>query len=93
MDEPHRIETDVEPHRGTLVLVLGAVSIAVQLLGPVAWYLGARDQRLMDEGRMDPAGRDSTRIGTILGMVGTGILALQVLWICFVVSMIVSSAV
>jgi hypothetical protein len=62
-------------HRGTVILVLGILSIFMGgiglILGPIAWILGRRDLREMDAGRMDAAGRGSTNAGRICGIIGT----------------------
>lgn len=86
----------VRPHRGTLVLVLGIVSLVLGTLGLVcctwvvaavfgiiAWILGNSDLREMDAGRMDPSGRALTLAGKICAIVG-------VIWaiVSFVVSMV-----
>jgi predicted Zn finger-like uncharacterized protein len=68
-----RRRRDLEPHRGTLVLVLGIVSFFFLpfVLGPIAWILGSTDLRAMREGRMDPEGESSTNGGKICGMIST----------------------
>jgi hypothetical protein len=69
------VRRDCEPHRGTLILVLGIVSIVIHALGlPLglpAWIMGKRDLNKMDRGEMDPAGRGSTQAGYICGIIGT----------------------
>ena len=68
----------MRPHRGSTVLVYGILGIVVcQLLAIAAWRMGTDDLRDMEFGRMDPSGRDLTKAGRILGMVGTGILIFQ----------------
>jgi hypothetical protein len=66
---------DAEPHRGTLVLVLGITSIVVPLagliLGITAVILGRRDLRKMREDAMDPEGQSVTQAGWICGIIGT----------------------
>lgn len=70
---------DVEPHRGTLVLVLGIVSIVLSvLLGPLglalgipAWIMGHRDLNRMKRDEMDRDGQGQTQAGWICGIVGT----------------------
>ena len=77
------------PHRGTLILVLGILSIVCCLIcGIIAWVMANKDFKEMAAGRMDPAGRGLTNAGKICGIVG---IALQIvcfgLWllgICFV---------
>jgi len=88
--------TDYQPHRGTIILVLGILAIVTGLhliLGPIAWIMGNNDLKEIHAGRMDPEGEGMTNIGRILGMVATilGIVALVVgcifliIWLIFVV--------
>jgi predicted Zn finger-like uncharacterized protein len=84
-DLEHRfgVRRDCEPHRGTLILVLGVVSIVIHILGvPLglpAWIMGSRDLKKMDRGDMDPAGRGTTQAGYICGIIGTLLGALTLL--------------
>ena len=50
-----------------------------------AWVMGNNDLREMDRGYMDPAGRDLTNTGRILGMVSAGILITSLILIGFFV--------
>ena len=60
----------MEPHRGTLILVLGILGLAVCCVcGIVAWVMGNADLQKMDAGQMDPEGRGLTQAGRIIGMV------------------------
>jgi preprotein translocase subunit Sss1 len=59
------------PHRGTMILVLGIVGFFCFLVAIAAWLMGKKDLAEMDAGRMDPAGRQNTKIGMILGIVFT----------------------
>lgn len=76
-DRPFR--RDWEPHRGTLVLVMGVLSIALMPicflpsmpLGICAWIMGLSDLRKMRQNEMDPLGESSTQAGWICGMIGT----------------------
>ncbi|HXG12972.1 MAG TPA: MJ0042-type zinc finger domain-containing protein [Gemmataceae bacterium] len=77
------IRRDWEPHRGTLVLVLGILSLvaaglfflfcwALGLpLGIAAWVIGHRDLKKMQANLMDPEGRGLTQGGWICGIIGT----------------------
>lgn len=71
----------MQPHRGTLILVFGIVGlVSCGLFGLLAWIFGNEDLKKMNAGIMDPAGRDNTNTGRILGIVavclnGLGILA------------------
>ena len=76
----------MKPHRAVVILVFGILSFAVcPFFGVVAWVMGNNDLREMDNGWMDPSGRDMTQAGRICGMVGTGVLALQLIVIILVV--------
>jgi len=70
----------MRPHRGTLILVLGILSLIVcgPLLGIPAWIMGRGDLKTIDAGQMDPAGRDLTKIGMILGILSTAFAILAV---------------
>jgi len=64
-------------------LVLGILSLVFcNLLGPVAWIMGNTDMKEIQGGRMDPEGESTTNIGRILGMVGTGLMALSLVCGC-----------
>jgi hypothetical protein len=77
-----RVRRDCEPHRGTLVLVLGILSIVIGYiglgLGIAAWIMGRNDLRKMDAQQMDPEGRGVTQAGWICGIIGT-------VWNCLLV--------
>lgn len=78
---------DAEPHRGTLVLVLGILSLVTVMLyclapvgaimGLLAWTLGQKDMRKIKAGDMDADGRGTTQAGMICGIIGT---VLNCLW-------------
>ena len=72
----------MKPHRATLVLVFGILSLVVCApLGILAWIFGQGDLREMDQGLMDPTGREMTNTGRILGIVGTVLFGLTILGI------------
>jgi hypothetical protein len=77
------VRRDCEPHRGTLILVLGIVSIVIHVLGlPLglpAWIMGRRDLTKMDRGEMDPSGRSTTQAGYVCGIIGTILGSLTIL--------------
>ena len=73
-----------QPVNGTLILVLGILSIiCCNILGPVTWIMGNNALRTLDTGQDDPSQRQLVVIGRILGMVGTALLVLGVLWVLF----------
>ncbi len=70
----------MKPHRGTLILVLGILSLLVCApLGIAAWIMGNGDLKQIDAGAMDPSGRSLTNAGRICGMIGTILLTLSIL--------------
>ena len=67
-----RQRADLQPSRGTLILVLGILSIVLcGFLGPVAWIMGSNDLKEIRAGRMDPEGEGTTNGGRICGIIGT----------------------
>ena len=69
----------MKPHRGTLILVLGILSLVIcGFLGIPAWIMGSRDLAQMQAGQMDPSGRSLTNAGRICGMIATILLIVAV---------------
>ena len=62
---------DLEPHRGTLILVLGILSLTVCgfFTGIPSWIMGKGDLAKIKDGMMDPEGEGSTKAGMICGMI------------------------
>jgi hypothetical protein len=83
---------DYEPHRGSLIMTLGIISLffAHIILGPIAWIMANHDLEAMRLGKMDPEGESATNTGRICGMISTilGIIGIVVaigffcLWMC-----------
>ena len=71
----------MKPHRGTLILVLGILSLILcGIFAAIpAWIMGSNDLKEMDAGMMDPSGRSLTNAGRILGMISTILNILAVL--------------
>lgn len=87
-ERPGYQRLDTQPHRGTLVLVLGIIGMVVNSCAPVglffslpAWVMGHFDLRAMKEGRMDITGQGTTQAGFILGIIGSSIGLLYVIGI------------
>jgi hypothetical protein len=71
----------LRPHRGGAGLALGILSLAFlvtyltccmspsPIFGIIAWIMGSNDLREMDQGIMDPAGRNNTNAGWICGII------------------------
>jgi hypothetical protein len=69
----------LQPHRATLVLLLGILSLIVCApLGIAAWIMGSNDLAAMRSGRMDRSGESVTAVGQILGIIGTVFFALGI---------------
>ena len=67
----------MKPHRGTLILVLGILSlVACGPLGIAAWIMGNGDLKEMDAGAMDPSGRSTTNAGRICGIISSTVTVL-----------------
>jgi len=74
------------PHRGTLVLVLGILSLVCcaicgpisMVCGPIAWIIGAGDLKAIRSGHMDPAGESQTRAGMVMGIISSVLIMLVV---------------
>jgi predicted Zn finger-like uncharacterized protein len=76
---------DSEPHRGSLIMVLGIISLSSLFLnmcyllgvlvglplGITAWVLGSGDLRKIKNNEMDPEGLGMTQAGWICGIIGT----------------------
>ena len=69
------------PVNGTLILVLGILSIVCcGLLGPVAWIMGNNALATLNQGGGDESVRSQVNIGRICGIVGTVFLILGIIW-------------
>jgi hypothetical protein len=79
------VRRDYEPHHGTLILVLGNISMIVGglsmcslgfgalvsvPLGIAAWLLANRDLERMRQGYMDPCGKSQTQTGRTSAVAG-----------------------
>jgi hypothetical protein len=68
------------------VLVLGVIAVAAfPLTGPFAWFIGARARREIEDNPGRWSGEDEVKVGYVLGIVGTVLLALGVLAIAVLV--------
>jgi hypothetical protein len=90
-----RHRSDYEPHRGTLILILGVLPFFIHPLapicGPIAWVLGNQDLKEIRAGRMDPEGEGTTQAGRILGMIFTLLSLFVILVFCLIFGFFVLS--
>lgn len=98
----------LEPNRGSTVMTLGLTSLMMfgigiacclattfigAPLGVAAWLMGKTDLAKMNQGRMDAAGRQQTRSGQVLGLIGAVLCGLACLFqIAIIVILIVGLA-
>ena len=63
----------LEPHRGTLILVLGILSLTMCSIftGIPAWIMGKCDLKKIGAGVMDPEGGGMSKAGMICGIIAT----------------------
>jgi hypothetical protein len=68
--------------KATTVLVLGILGVVVcQVLGPFAWVMGKRTVAEIDASGGRLGGRGSAQAGYVLGVVGTVLLGLSLLFL------------
>ncbi len=68
-----------EQSQATMVFVLGLLGMLVlPLLAPFAWSMGTRELKAIEAGRRPPGNRQLARIGQILGITMSLLLALFV---------------
>lgn len=84
------LRRDIEPHRGTLVLVLGLLSLVFMAflppvgipLGIVAWIMGRTDLAKIRARQMDPEGERQTYAGYVCGKVGAILSSIMTVLLC-----------
>lgn len=76
----------MKPHHGTLILILGILSLLMCniITGIPAWVMANSDLREMDAGTMDPSGRGATQAGKVCGIIS---VVLAVLCMLLVIAM------
>jgi len=74
-------------------LVLGILGIVCcQICAPIAWYMANNERKAIREGRAPAAGEGIALVGYILGIIGTILLALWLVWIFFFGGMAILTA-
>jgi len=75
----------IEHPQGTIVLILGILSIVVcGVTGPFAWSMGRKALREIDSSGQPYSNRGQVQAGMITGIVGTVFLVLGLLYLIFV---------
>ena len=71
-----------EASQAVIALVVSIVGLTTccGLVCPVGWYLGSKEMEAIDAGRRDPAQRGMANAAKIIGIIGTVILVLAVLF-------------
>ena len=73
--------------KATTSLVLGILGVVLcQILGPFAWSIGKRTVTEIDASQGRLGGRGAAQAGYVLGIIGTVLLALGLLWIVVVIA-------
>jgi hypothetical protein len=68
--------------QATISLVLGIVGIVCcGLAAPFAWWMGQKEIAAIDAGASSEAGRGLATAGKILGIIGTILLVLALIWV------------
>jgi len=71
-----------ESSQATTALVLGILGVVVcGILAPIAWSMGTKELEAIDGGRRPPQNRGTANAGRILGIVGTVLLAIGIIFI------------
>ena len=76
-----------ESSQATTALVLGILGIVIcGVLAPFAWNIGNKELAAIDAGRRDPSNRGTANAGRILGIIGTVLLAVGVVFVVLAIA-------
>ncbi|HEV7667767.1 MAG TPA: DUF4190 domain-containing protein [Thermoanaerobaculia bacterium] len=79
--------------QATTALIVGIVGIVCcQLTAPFAWYLGNKELQQIAAGLSPVAGQGLAQAGKILGIIGSILLILGLVWFFFMGGMVMLSA-
>ena len=93
MSEPISGAAPASSSRPTIALVLGILGVVCcGLVAPVAWFMGSAELKAIRAGSAPAAGEGLAKAGMILGIVGTVLLLVGVLWLFFAGGMAVLQA-
>ena len=71
---------NIDPHRGTLIVMMGILGSACFVFGLAAFVLAKGDLARMETGEVDDSGRALTKLGMTLGLVGVAVQAIVVIF-------------
>lgn len=76
-----------ESSQATTALVLGILGIVIcGILAPIAWSIGNKELVAIDSGRRAPENRGTANAGRILGIIGTVLLGITIVFIVLIVA-------
>ena len=67
----------------SLILGIASIVLCCYILGPFAWYMGRNEVKAIDAGQSAKENRGMALAGMILGIIGTVLLVLSLIWIVF----------
>jgi hypothetical protein len=81
---PTGVAIPQQSSKATLAVVLGVLGIiCCGLLAPAAWYLASEELKAINAGRLSEANRGMAQVAKILGIIGTILLVIGLLWVVF----------
>jgi hypothetical protein len=90
---PPAATTSGTSSRATTALVLGILGVVCcQLCAPFAWYMGSKELKAIKSGASPQSAQGFAMAGMVLGIVGSILFILALLWIVFAGGMAVLSA-
>ena len=76
-----------ESSQATTALVLGILGIVIcGVLAPFAWNIGNKELAAIDAGRRDPSNRGTANAGRILGIIGTVLLLVALVFVVLAIA-------
>lgn len=71
-------------NRAMISMILGILGIVCcGILAPIAWYMGGQELKAIQAGMADRKNEGLAKAGQILGIIGTILLALGLVWVVF----------
>ena len=74
--------TTQQSSKAVMAVIFGVLGIiCCGLLAPVAWYLANEELKSIDAGRLPEANRGMAQVAKILGIIGSILLVIGLLWV------------